>query len=132
MNYANLTARNILDVGLSPLFDTGQIDLLDGTQPADADTAITTQVVLGTITLPNPAFAAATDAAPGALATANAIAPTIGIAAGTTTWGRAYQSGGVTVIADLTVGSDIIISNPVIAIGSPIDVTLFTLGQPES
>lgn len=132
MNFTNLTARTILDLGLSPLFDTGEIELYDGTQPTSADDGIGAANLLATIDLPNPCFPSSTDTAPGALATANAIAQVLGTAAGTTTWGRCFQSGGVTVIADLTVGTDIIISNPVISIGSPIDVTLFTLTQKES
>lgn len=131
MNFANLTAKTILDSGLSPLFDTGEIELRDGTQPTSADDAATGNV-LATIVLPNPCFPSSVDDTPGALATANAIAQVLGTTAGTTTWGRAYQSGGVTVIADVTVGTDIIISNPVISIGSPIDVTLFTEFQAES
>ena len=131
MNFTNLTARTILDLGLSPLFDTGEIELRDGTQPTSADDAATGNL-LATIDLPNPCFPSSTDTTPGALATANTIAQVLGTAAGTTTWGRCFQSGGVTVIADLTVGTDIIISNPVISIDSPIDVTLFTLTQKES
>ncbi len=131
MNFANITAKNLLDNGLSPLFDSGTIELRDGVQPASADDAAT-GTLLATIALPATAFPASVDDSPGALATANAIAQVLGVAAGTTTWGRCFQNGGVTVIADLAVGSDIIITNPVISIGSPVDVTLFTLFQPEA
>lgn len=131
MNFANNTAKEILDLGLSPLFDSGTIELRDGTQPASADDAAT-GTVLATIVLPNPCFAAAADTAPGARATANAIAQVLGVAAGTTTWGRAIQTGGSIVIADLDIGSDLIITNPVIAIGSAVDTTSLILNQPES
>jgi hypothetical protein len=43
----------------------GKLRIYDGTQPADPDTAVSTQVLLAEITLANPAFNSATDANPG-------------------------------------------------------------------
>jgi hypothetical protein len=131
MNFANVTAKYLIDTGLAPLFDSGTINLYTGSQPSEADDAAT-GTLLATIALPATAFAAASDTAPGATATANAIAQVLGLDAGTATYGRAFRTGGSIVICDLAVGSGIIITNPVIALNSPVNVTSFTLFQPES
>ena len=137
MNFANDTAKNLLDLGLSPLFDTGLLKLYTTPQPTNADTAIGAQLLLATITLNGTAFGAAVDSSPGATATANAIAQATGGDTGTVTWARQETAGGSATIADLTVtttggGGDVEISDTSIATGTLIDVTSYTLFQPES
>ena len=54
----------------------GQVIIYAGTEPADADTAITTQTVLAEIDLADPAFGAASDNNPGAIASASGLPKT--------------------------------------------------------
>ena len=131
VNFANLQARQLLDGGLTGDFDTGKIELRDGTIPSSADDAAT-GTVLALITMDPSAFGNATDESPGALATANAIASTTGLDAGTVTWARAYRTDGTTTICDMEINVDFTMTNPVIAFSSPIDTDSFTIFQPES
>lgn len=113
----------------STLGASALLEIYSGTQPATPDTAITSQVLLATLTC-NATFAAA--AASGVL-TLNAISNgtgTAGAGAGTTaTWFRLDTSGGVGQI-DGTVGisgSDLNLNNTSIATGQTVSVTAFTL-----
>ena len=132
MNLSNVQARQLLDGGITPDYDLGYIELRDGTQPTGADDAAT-GTLLATITMPATAFPSSVDDTPGALATANAIASTTGVAAGTVTWARCFRVGAPgTTIMDMTLNTDFTMTNPVIAVSSPIDTNSFTLFQPES
>jgi len=81
-------------------FDTGgKIEVYDGTKPATADTAITTQNKLVEFIIPSPGFGPAADvpgqsyvAAPG-----NPVPAADPVAAGTATWARIKDSNGNTV-----------------------------------
>lgn len=81
-------AVDSLDAGAG----AGKLLIYAGSEPAEATTALTTQTLLATITLPDPAFGAAIDAAPGATATANAIDPAIPTGTGTASFYRAVDS----------------------------------------
>lgn len=113
----------------STLGASALLKIYSGTQPATPDTAITSQVLLATLTC-NATFAAA--AASGVL-TLNAISNgtgTAGAGAGTTaTWFRLDTSGGTGHI-DGTVGitgSDLNLNNTNIAQNQTVSVTSFTL-----
>lgn len=67
----------------------GQITIFDGSQPADANTAVTTQTPLVTLTFGTEAFG---DAANG-VATAGPIASGTAVATGTATWARISNPG---------------------------------------
>ena len=121
------------------------VDLLDGagstlkiytgTQPADPDTAVGAQVLLGPLTFATPAFGAAVDAAPGGRATAGAIASdTSADATGTAAWFRCATSGGVAHIDGSvgTSGSDLNLNTVSIVAGAEIAVTSHTVTMPES
>lgn len=109
---------------LSVLLDNGYLRIYDGTQPANADTAISTQTLLAELR-----FNA--DAAPSAVAgvlTFNAITQDSNANnSGTASWFRALKSDGSTVMFDGTVGtsgSDINLTGTVsIVAGAVVGVT---------
>lgn len=113
---------------LTALLNSGTVKLYTGTRPANADTALSGNTLLGTLTLNATAFAAASSGT----ATANAISDITTVAAGTATWARVATSGG-TVKFDVNVGtsgSDINMSAVVLGSGDTVHVVSFTLTQP--
>lgn len=95
------TTRNAKLDARATLFNSGKLRLYDGTRPATADTAITTQVLLAELTMGATAFPAAS----GGSTMANAITPDSSADnAGTATWARAVKSDGTTVIEDYSAG----------------------------
>lgn len=98
---ANATVNGQGD-NLSARLNSGFLRIYDGTQPATADTAISTQVLLAELTF----SATAAPAASGGLVTFNALtADSSANATGTPTWFRAVQSNGTTVVMDGTAGA---------------------------
>ena len=85
---------------LAALCNGGSIKVYDGTQPATADTAVSTQVLGVTLTLNATAFGAAVSG----LITANAITSGTAVASITPTWARVLTSGGATVM-DVSAGA---------------------------
>ena len=83
------------------LCNSGLIKFYDGTQPATADTAITTQVLGVTLTFGATAFGAPVSG----VLTANAITAGVAAASITPTWARAFKSDGTTVIGDFSAGA---------------------------
>ena len=100
----------------------GYVEIRSGLQPATADD-VATGVVLATLTLAEPSFAAAAsgsivlDADPDIVATATATDEA--------TWGRVYDSTGLAIF-DGSVGSDFVLTSTTVTSGG--DVTL-TDGQ---
>lgn len=114
------------------LCNSGFIDILDGSQPATADTAITTQVKLAGLTFSATAFGAAA----AGVATANAIGSDASAdATGTATWFRAYKSDHTSAVFDGSVGTSgcnlNLSSVSIIATGS-VAVSSFTYTQQKS
>jgi hypothetical protein len=107
------TLANVNANATSTLFNNGYLRIYDGTQPANADTAITTQVLLAELRFNSTAAPSSVNG----VLTFNAIvqdsnANNSGVAA----WGRALQSDGSTVLVDGevgTTGSDFNITNTV-------------------
>ena len=118
------------------------INIYDGTQPSSPDTAVTTQVLLASLTC-----SATFGAAAAKVLTANAITSGTGTAAATVsgkraTWARITTSGGTAHI-DCTVGTngtlntdgstsagatyDININNNLITTGQTVSISSFTL-----
>ena len=96
----SVAARNrSLDAALDVL-NNGFLDLYDGAQPTDPDTAVTTQNKLARLPLSATAFAAASA---GSKAT-NAITSASALASGTATWFRFVTSGG-TAVHDGSIGA---------------------------
>lgn len=121
---ATVASRNLaLDAVLDQL-NNGFLRVYDGTQPADADTAITTQVMLAQLTFGATAWAAAS----GASKTANAITTGVAAATGTATWYRLFKSDGTTAVADGSVGtatSNLVLNTVSIVTSADVSVTSF-------
>lgn len=104
--------------------------------PAEADTAITTQTLLATLTMSATSFPAATDGAPGGLLTANAItSDSSADATGTAAFFRIVtQVAGTTIAQGLvgTSGSDLNMNTVAFTAGSTISITSMTVTMPES
>lgn len=119
-NFAVNTEAN----ALASLFDSGFIDIYDGVQPANADTAITTQNRLVRLTFGSPAFPAAVNG----VLTANAITGGVATASGTGSWYRIFKSDGTTVILDGSVGTsnaNITLSTTTISAGVTVNCSPF-------
>ena len=125
------TANEIADA-VAALCDGGTIKVYDGAQPADPDTAITTQTLLATCTFGSPAFAAAV----AGVATAHAITgdPSAD-ASGTATWFRVLTSGGDPVM-DGTVGVgvnfDLNVASTAVVAAVAFPVNAMTISAPGS
>ena len=110
---------------LSDLADNGYLRIYDGTQPATADTAITTQVLLAELRF----NATAAPAASNGVLTFNAITQDSNANnTGTASWFRALKSDGSTALFDGAVGtsgSDINIATTAIVAGAIVGVSSF-------
>lgn len=108
------------------LLNTGYLRIYDGTQPANADTAVGAQVLLAELRFGSTAFAAAVNG----VASANAITQDSSAnATGTATWFRALKSDGSTVVCDGSVGTsgaDCNINSTAIQAGAAVSATSMT------
>src|SRR5437764_7021611 len=103
------TNLNMADAGvnaeanaLAALLNNGYLRIYSGTQPATADTAITSQVLLAELRFGVTAFGSAVSG----VITANAIASdTDADNTGTATWFRCLESDGTTPVLDGNVGT---------------------------
>lgn len=118
----------------------GTLKIYAGSQPTDANTAIGAQTLLATLTLSATAFgsSAASGTTPNRKATATANTITGDTSAdntGTATWFRILKSNGTSVVMDGSVGTgtsgDLNLANTSLTAGEDIEVTSFTLSQPE-
>ena len=110
---------------LAALCNSGTIKIYDGTQPANANTAISTQVLLATLTFGATAFGASS----AGVITANAITSGTAVASSTATWCRIFKSDGTTVVMDGTVGTsaaNLILSTTTITSGITVGCSSFT------
>jgi hypothetical protein len=123
--YTNLAVNTKADA-LAALANSGFLDIYDGTQPATADTAITTQVKLASLGFGATAFGSAV----AGVATANAITQDSSAdATGTATWFRAYKSDHTTVIFDGSVGTsgaNLNLNSVAISSGAVVQCSSFT------
>ena len=126
------TGANAAADAVTVLLNSGKLRIYDGTQPATADTAITTQTQLAELTFNSTAFAGAIAGA----ATANAITgDTTADATGTATWFRALKSDGSTVVFDGSVGTsgaNINLNSVAISAGAAVSVSSFSYTQAKS
>ena len=111
---------------VTALLNSGKLRIYDGSQPATANTAITTQNLLAELTFNSTAFGAASNG----VATANAItSDTSADATGTATWFRALKSDGTTPVFDGSVGTssaDLVLNSVAISSGAQVSITSFT------
>jgi hypothetical protein len=105
----------------------GKLQIYDGTQPATADTAVTTQNKLAEFTLPNPVFGSASAGA----VTANAVTNTTGLFAATATWYRVLSSADVKEW-DGEAGVQLTLNSYAITVGATISVTSWTHTIPKT
>jgi hypothetical protein len=116
---------------LVDLLDGGTIQIRSGTRPTSANDAVTGSL-LATVTLPNPAFGAASNG----VATMNDPAAVTASAAGTASWFRALSSGGATVMdGSVTAtggGGDLTLATTSLSSGLTVDITGGTVTMPGS
>jgi hypothetical protein len=112
---------------------SAQLNLYNGVQPTNPDTALSGNTLLATLICNGTAFAAA--AASGVL-TANAIASGTGTAGASTgtnaTFFRLFQSNGTTPVLDGTIGTsaaDLILNNTSIAQNQTVSVSSLTVTE---
>ena len=112
---------------LATLLNTGYLRIYDGTQPANADTAVSTQVLLAELRFGSTAFGSAS----AGVITANSITgDTSANASGTATWFRCLKSDGTTAVYDGSVGTstaDLVMNSVSITSGAEVDVTALTV-----
>lgn len=135
--YSDTFAKASVDAGCA-LANSGKIRVYTGTQPADANTALSGQTLLGEFTMPSTAFGAsvASGTAPNrsAVATAGTISDITAVATGTATWFRLLKSDGTTVLMDGTVGvsgADLNLTDITITTGETMRVASYTVAMPE-
>lgn len=125
-HYSNAMANAAADA-MGAQHNSGFMRFYDGSQPADTDTAIGSQVLLAEMTFGATAFGAAAAGA----ATANAITQDASAnATGTATWYRTFKSDGTTALMDGSIGtsgSNINMVSTSITSGQPVTVTAFTI-----
>jgi len=123
--YISDTAANAEANALTALLNGGTLEIYTTPQPANANTAVTSQTLLATLTFGNPAFGSAV----AGIATANAIASGTAVATGTAVWFRCLKSDGTTVVCDGSVGtsgSDLNLNSTAIQTGATVSVTSLT------
>lgn len=108
------------------LADNGYIRIYDGSQPANANTAVSGQTLLAELRFGATAFGAASNG----VATANAItSDSSANATGTASWFRVLKSDGSSVLWDGSVGTssaDLVLNTVSIVIGGVVSITAMT------
>lgn len=120
---------NLIDDQINAGAAGGTIKIYDGTQPATADTAITTQTLLATLTFSVTAFGAA---AAGVITAAAITGDSAADATGTATWARIADSDTNTIFdCDVsTSGATINLNSTSIVVGATVDITSLTITMP--
>ena len=126
---------DLVDVGATN--PSGQLNMYSGTIPADADTALTSQVLLAELVMTNPAFAGGIDANPGGRAVAAAITDDSSAnATGTASFFRVVNRNDLAIyqgtITGLAGGGDIELNSTAIQLGATVSITSLSITMPES
>lgn len=119
--------------------NSGVIRLYNGTQPVGANTALSGNTLLSTLTFGSTAFgtptASGSDGSKTVTMTANSItSDTSAAATGTATFFRCWETGATTAILDGTVGTsgcDLNLNTASIVTGGTVAITSFTITQAE-
>ena len=123
------TAVNAKADALGGALNTGYIRIYDGTQPANANTAVGAQVLLAELRFNADAFPVAV----GGVITANAITDDASAnATGTATWARILASDGTTVWFDGSAGTgtvNLVLNTASIVAGAVVSCSSFTLTE---
>lgn len=128
MSYA---ACNIKANAIGDALNNGYIYFYTGSQPANADTAVTSQTLLATGRFAADAFGAAANG----VITAAAIAQFTAVADGNAAWVRCCASDGTTVIMDGTVGTssaNVVVPSVAFVNGVAVQVSSFTHTEPRA
>jgi len=119
------TAANAGANAVAALCNSGKLRIYDGSQPANANTAVSTQNLLAELTFNATAFASAV----AGVCTANAITSAAAALSGTAAWFRAVQSNGTTVVFDGSVGTsgaNLNLTSVAISSGATVSVSALT------
>lgn len=119
--------------------NSGTIKLYSGTQPVGANTALSGNTLLSTLTFGSTAFgtptASGSDGSKTVTATANSItSDTSAAATGTAAFFRCWETNGTTAILDGSVGTsgaDLNLNTTSIVSGGTVAITSFTITQAE-
>jgi hypothetical protein len=140
LSLSDTAAKAMIDAAAA-LCNSGVVKIYDSTQPADANTAVSSQVLLATLTFGSTAFgaSAASGTTPSrkAVATANTITgDTSADNTGTAAWFRVFKADGTTVVYDGSVGAsgsgdDMIVVTTAFVAGEDIEITSWSIAQPE-
>lgn len=120
---------------VAALCNSGSIKIYDGTKPTDANTAISGNTLLATLTLSSTAFGASSAAGSAGSKVVTATANTItddssADNTGTASWFRVLKSDGSSKVFDGTVGTsgcDLNLASTSIVSGEDVSVTSFTI-----
>jgi hypothetical protein len=127
---SNAAANAAADAACA-LVNTGYLRIYDGVQPANADTAVSSQVLLAELRFGSTAFGASV----AGVATANAITADSDINnTGTAAWFRALKSDGTTAVFDGSVGvsgCDLNLSTVSLIQHGSVSISSFTYTQPK-
>lgn len=116
----SIAAANAEADAVCALLDGGSVRVYDGSQPATADTALTTQVLLVSCAFGAPAFGPAG----GGVAEASPLADGTAVATGTASWFRAVTSGGAAVFDGAVGTSGANLNLPSVALGPGVVVSI--------
>lgn len=128
VHVAAASRNKALNAALETDADAGKLRIYDGTQPADASVAVSTQNLLAELVMNATAFGAAS----AGLATANAITAATAGHTSTATWFRLFKSDGTTVILDGSVGTsgcDLNLDSTSIVSGANVTVSSMTVSM---
>lgn len=124
----NDVLRNQQADDLGTIFDGGTLEIRSGTRPADPDSAAT-GTLLVSITIPTPAFNAASGGSISKTGTWTGTA----VADGTATWAR-FKDSGATMNMDADVAessADLVISDSSVVTDQDVDVVSLTITIPD-
>lgn len=117
---------------LADLLANGYLRIYEGSQPADADTAISSQTLLAELRFASPAESDITD---GVITFDDLTADSSANATGTAQFFRALKSDGTTAVMDGSVGTssaDLVMNSTAIQSGAEVAVTSWTHTVPKS
>lgn len=126
------TSANAQGDALAPLFNTGYLRIYSGTQPTNANTALSGNTLLATLRFNATAFPATS----AGVMTANAItADTNAAASGTASFFRALKSDGTTVLMDGSIGTasaNMVVATTTITAGQTVSCSSFVVNIREA
>jgi hypothetical protein len=123
----SVNARNVEVMATTTQMNGGYLRIYGGSRPSAPEVAVTTQVLFCSLRFGNPAFGFPEDGT----ATANPFEGAADIlAGGFPVWFRAFAADGTTAVLDGDIGSDLVLSQPVLAQGGTFSVTSLTYSRP--